>query len=117
LLGCVKLKETVSILKTMKEEVHLAISLPNGIYTLQDNGLRCFLPPCFSWNVLDSNGQLIAQVSDIDFSYLKRSSDIQDLQVSLANQGLHVRGYTVPLSENDGVRQAVKFVVESLEGN
>lgn len=67
--------------------------------------------------MLDTSGQLIAQVSDMDFSYLQRSSDLQDLQASLANQGLHIRGYTVPLFESDGVRQAVTFVVESLEGN
>jgi hypothetical protein len=101
----------------MKKDVPLSTSLSNGIYTIQDNGLRCFVPPCFSWNVLDTNGQLIAQVSDVDFSHLQSTSDIQDLQVCLTNEGLHVRGYTVPLIESDGVRQAIKFIVESLEGN
>jgi hypothetical protein len=116
-LGCFKLKEMVSILKIMKKDVPPTTSLPQGIYTLQDNGLRCFVPPCFSWDVLDSNGQLIAKVSDVDFSYLQGSSDIQELQVSLANEGLRVRGYTIPLPESDGVRQAVRFIVESLEDN
>jgi hypothetical protein len=101
----------------MKKDVPLATSLPNGIYTIQDNGLRCFVPPCFSWNVLNTNGQLIAQVSDVDLSHLQTTSDIQELQACLTNEGLHVRGYTVPLVESDGVRQAIKFIVESLEGN
>jgi hypothetical protein len=101
----------------MKQNVPLATSLPIGTYTIQDNGLRCFVPPCFSWNVLNTNGQLIAQVSDVDFSHLQSTSDIQELQECLINEGLYVRGYTVPLVESDGVRQAIKFIVESLEGN
>jgi hypothetical protein len=101
----------------MKKDLPLATSLPDGTYTLQDNGLRCFIPPCFSWDVLDSTGQLIATVSDLDFSSLQGSSDIQELQIPLANEGLHVRGYAMPLSESSGARPAIKFVVESIEGD
>jgi hypothetical protein len=99
----------------MRKEIPLATSLPNGIYTIQDNGVRCFIPPCFSWNVFDTNGQLIAQVSDIDFSFSTAKADPEELQACLSNEGLKVRGYTVPGVESDGVRQAIKFIVESLE--
>jgi hypothetical protein len=101
----------------MKKDVPLATSLPNGIYTIQDNGLRCFVPPCFSWNVFDTNNKLIAQVSDIDFSFLQSTFDLEGLQVCLVNKGLKVRGYTVSGVESDGVRQAIKFIVESLENS
>ena len=99
----------------MKKDAPVTTSVPNGIYTLRDNGLRCFVSPCFSWDVLNSNSQLIATVSDIDFSSLQDSSNIQELQLLLAGKGLRVRGYTIPLAESDGVRQAVRFVVEGLE--
>lgn len=90
-------------------------SLPHGIYTLKDNGLRCFVSPCFSWDVLNNNGQLIAKVSDVDFSRLQDSST--EIEVLLVNEGLRVIGYAVPLPESDGVHQAVRFIVERLEGN
>lgn len=117
LLGCVKLRKIIRNLRTMKKDAFFTTSLSQGIYTLRDNGLRCFIPPCFSWDVFDSNGQLITRVSDLDFSCLQGSSDIQELQVSLANEGLRVKGYAVSLTESDGVRQAVTFIVESLEDN
>lgn len=101
----------------MKKDASLVTSLPNGIYTIQDNGMRCFVPPCFSWDVFDTNGRLIAQVSDIDLSLFKTKIDLEKLQASLANEGLKVRGYTVPGVESDGVNRSLKFIVESLENN
>jgi hypothetical protein len=100
----------------MTENILLKTSLPEGIYTIQDNGLRCFVPPCFSWNVLDKDGQLITTVSDIDISSLEGFFDLKIIQASLANKGLLVRGHSILLPESDGVRQAVGFVVDGLEG-
>jgi hypothetical protein len=99
----------------MKEDAPITISIPRGIYTLQDNGLRCFVPPCFSWNVINKTGQLVATVSDVDISCLEGFSGLQQAQASLANEGLLVRGYSIPLPETDGVRQAIRFVVVELE--
>ncbi len=38
------------------------------LYLLEDNGLRCFKPPCFSWNVTDVNTGVLTEVSRISFS-------------------------------------------------
>jgi hypothetical protein len=93
----------------------MTTSILKGIYTLQDNGLRCFVSPCFSWNVLDRNGQLVATVSEVDVSSLEGCADLNQIRASLANEGLLVHGHSIFLLESDGVRQAVRFVVEGLE--
>lgn len=39
-----------------------------GTVTVHDNGLRCFVPPCFCWELYTSKGTLVKTVSDIVFS-------------------------------------------------
>lgn len=97
----------------MKKDIPLTSSLPNGTYIIHDNGLRCFVPPCFSWDVSDLNGRLVAKVSDIDFARVSADSD--EMKACLSSEGLTVSGYTIPGNESDGVRQAIIFVVQRVE--
>ena len=30
-----------------------------------DNGLRCLVPPCYSWNLVTSDGRIIDKVAEI----------------------------------------------------
>jgi len=99
----------------MTETISHLNSLPKGLYTIQDNGIRCFVPPCFSWNVLDHNGQLVTTVSEVDISSLGGSIDKSIIQASLVGKGLCVTGYSIPLPESNGVRQGIRFVAERLE--
>lgn len=38
----------------------------SGPFWLQDNGLRCLVEPCPSWDVLDAAGQVVDRVSRIE---------------------------------------------------
>jgi hypothetical protein len=37
--------------------------------TFRDNGIRSFIPPCFCFDVVDSNGSIVATVSQIEVGF------------------------------------------------
>lgn len=59
-------------------------------FILYDNGLRCFLPPCFSWDVYSiETSKLIERVSLLDIS-----SEITGMSVEkFMSQPHYVTGY------------------------
>lgn len=101
----------------MKSSLPIADMLPSEVYTIKDNGIRCFVPPCFSWNVFDVTGKLVAQVSDVVYSSAPEKGDPKLLKLCFEKNGLRVRGYTLPGPKSDGARQAIKFIVQSVEAN
>lgn len=83
----------------------------NKVYLIKDNGLRCFMPPCFSWDIIDLNGELVGTVSDIDLSRVSIEIDKSRVQKKLYSLGLKVKGYTKVLKVFDGNRQGIAFIV------
>lgn len=82
------------------------------VATLTDNGLRCFVPPCFQWDVIDENGIKVASVSSI-----KIAGDFAtgvDWQAIVSN-GLKVIGRLEEYRVENGA-DGVVFIVESLIG-
>jgi len=62
-------------------------------YILCDNGIRCFVTPCFSWDVCSiETGELIESISLLDVS-----SEIADMTVEqFMNKPHYVKGYITP---------------------
>lgn len=47
-------------------------------YIIRDNGIRCFVPPCFSWDVIAVPSCEASSASDIDLSLLGLSQEDED---------------------------------------
>ncbi len=91
------------------------------IYIVRDNGLRCFAPPCFSWDIVDVDSQNVNIVSDLDVSKLGFSAEQADQVMESFNKGLlKVKGYMVEYevkaSEDLPPRRGIRFVVVQIVG-
>jgi hypothetical protein len=69
------------------------------------------MPPCFSWDITDLNGQLLGTVSDIDISRVSMDFSKRRIENALYGQGLKVKGYTEDLKVSDENRQGMVFIV------
>jgi len=91
-------------------------------HLLRDNGIRCFVPPCFSWDVIDPRSMTtIAVASEVDYQQLKLSEqDLADTLAALARGELILRGYlsylpsTEPTGER-GIRFTIIQIVRSIK--
>jgi hypothetical protein len=64
------------------------------VYRVRDNGLRCFVPPCFSWDVVEVASGSLTTASDIDLTPLHLDDEERAKTMQLLTDGrLHVQGY------------------------
>jgi hypothetical protein len=78
--------------------------------TLVDNGLRCFVSPCFQWDVVDEGGEKLASVSFIDTpSGLAEGYDWQAIVLN----GLKVSGQFEDY-RGEGAAAGLAFIVEKI---
>ncbi|HMN30769.1 MAG TPA: hypothetical protein PKE45_21630 [Caldilineaceae bacterium] len=91
------------------------------IYLVRDNGLRCFVAPCFSWDIVDGDSQKVSVASALDLSKLGLSAE-QTAQVmgALTKGQLHVKGYLVgyevKISDDLPPSEGIRFVVVQIVG-
>lgn len=91
------------------------------IYLVRDNGLRCFEPPCFSWDIVDVDSQNVSVVSALDISKLGLSVEqANKIMESLTRGQLNVKGdmvdYEVRISDDLPPRKGIRFVVVQIVG-
>jgi len=67
-------------------------------YRIVDNGLRCFVEPCDSWDVINRDGKKVATVSRIQSKAGVRVNDIDPNRYC----GVEVRQYQVAEGPNAG---------------
>ena len=87
---------------------------------IRDNGLTCFIPPCFKWDLLtaDDSGDKIATVSEINLSMLElNESREREVKVILSRVGLHVTGYTKVVTSPEWHEDGVMLVVVNILGS
>lgn len=46
-----------------------------GPVIIRDNGLTSFVPPCFHWELISPDGQVVAEVSDLDVSTVLENTE------------------------------------------
>lgn len=91
------------------------------IYSIRDNGLRCFISPCFSWDIVDVEARSVYTASALDVSKLGLSTE-QEKQVitSLTKGQFNVAGYMVDdeveLSDELPPEKGTRFVVVQILG-
>ena len=86
------------------------------IYLVRDNGLRCFTPPCFSWDIVELDSQRVGTASALDISMLALNPEqANQVMAALAKGQCRVKGYTVEyavkLSEELPPEKGIRFVV------
>lgn len=67
--------------------------LIEGVW-LRDNGIRSFIPPCFSWDLVDANGVVVLVVSKLSLEFATDNPSVA-LNDIIRNQ-LVTKGSTVP---------------------
>jgi hypothetical protein len=94
--------------------------MDNRLYRVRDNGLRCFVPPCFSWDVIDIESNESSTASDLDLSPLGvEGEEARQLHAALVEGEHRVRGHLQPyivagggaIPESEGMRLVVTEVV------
>lgn len=78
-------------------------------YYVVDNGLRCLVPPCEQWDILDEQGRLLTRVSSVQDT----NSRPFDVSNKVLVSGKLVE-YEVLEGPNKGVRSR-RLIVESTE--
>jgi hypothetical protein len=86
-------------------------------YLLRDNGIRSFVPPSFSWDVIDPRSmKTIAVASELDYEHLGLSGQaLSEIVASVERGELVVRGDLsyLPATEPTGER-GVRFTITQI---
>lgn len=85
---------------------------PPSAVTIVDNGLRCFIPPCFQWDILKEGGEKIATASKIEVS--SGAKVAYDWQY-IVSESLQVIG-TIQEYRADNGAVGIAFIIERLAG-
>jgi hypothetical protein len=90
-------------------------------YLLRDNGLRCFVPPCFSWDVVELTTGTLTTASDVELdAVVGEGAEGEQLQQRLAEGPHHVKGHFVPYQVGGSgaipAAEGVRFVVTQMIG-
>lgn len=80
--------------------------------TIVDNGLRCFVPPCFQWDILRESGEKIATASKVEISSEAKIS--YDWQF-IVSENLQVIGKIQEYRADNGA-SGIAFIIERLVG-
>ena len=91
---------------------------PSRVFSVRDNGLRCFVPPCFSWNLVDIETGEVFTVSELNFEKLTtNNSEVEEIASNLSSGRFNARGhmeaYTVSKPEQCKGRRLVVTGIES----
>jgi hypothetical protein len=87
-------------------------------YILRDNGLRCFIPPCFSWEVVEVDSNLVKTVSEVDLSELfLESNEAKKLLESLSKGELYVQGRLSAIRNLEWFNEGIRFSVTKVLGS
>jgi hypothetical protein len=90
-----------------------------GPVVLKNNGITCFIPPCFSWDVfLEDIKTKITTVSEIDSSNLNPPpGTAQQLRDQLYKGELRVKGHIERLKpEEPTQKEGTRFVIDEIVG-
>lgn len=83
--------------------------------TLRDNGLRCFVPPCFMYDLIKGDGRIVATVSFVE-SYSALGVEVQDIIERSSLQDTRVSGFVSEYTENVGGAniKGLKFTITKM---
>ena len=80
------------------------------VFRIVDNGLRCFMEPCFQWDVLTAENELFAKVSKIEVSLGR--DELISLHTIVQN-GYSVTGHLTEYRTAEGA-SGTAFVVDDI---
>ena len=86
-------------------------------FIVKDNGLRCFVPPCFSWDLVEMDSENRMTVSDVEFRGNEfESTDQAKLLHELCEGRLAAKGYveeyTLSVPE---IAKGIRLVIVDVE--
>jgi hypothetical protein len=85
---------------------------------IQFNGITCFIPPCFCWDLIDKNGARITTVSSIDLTRLDLSAEESKKTLTLIENGnITVEGHVYDVKEGPKNQNGKSFIVTKLVGH
>jgi hypothetical protein len=86
-------------------------------YILRDNGLRCFIPPCFSWEVVEIDSNIVKTVSEVDLSELSLDNkETKKLLESLSRGEICVQGRVSLIRNPEWFDEGIRFSVTKVLG-
>ena len=93
--------------------------MESSVFLLKNNGLKSFIPPCFSWELYSEDGLcLIETVSELDLSLLNLNNKEElELYQQMYKGNLLVKGYTNKIgiytpSQAEGIRFTIEEILE-----